>query len=625
MKFSCLIIFLLILALPVAYADINIDSFSSNNYNYGSKVLISGSIVRPSDVRARLELNLVCSTGSSKILSLIINLKSNELLRFSQLVTIPNSVLGSCKLKSDLLDYAGNLLETKEVYAFDVTNDVKGLFQSEGTGDYQLGDIFSLKGTFSRMDDTLVDGSVLIKFRQLENIVFIDSSEALDGMLDYSKTLSLLPAGHYSVDVVVTDNFGNTHGFIDSTVFNLENEINVNVGLDKTSYKPADVLVLTGSASGSKSNDLHDIDVEIIFENEKIKRSLQSSKEGFSYNYRIPANIKSGKHTVNIKVQDIEGNYGEKLVNFNVNAVPTSLSLSLDSSEVIPGAGVSFFTNLLDQANDPISESVALSVKNNKDETIFSKILKASSRDSFSVPEGSLPGDWKVRVDGFGLSNEIPLKIKEHKKIDVNLENNLLVVNNTGNVPFNGFLEIVSGSKKTGKDIKLKIGKTATIQLNKLVDEGIHNIEVPFAGKKFNNVDVKKDKGLFSRITGNVAANTASGNRPYMLYSALVVIILSLIYIFMKKTSFKRNNTNRFNIEEFELGQKKLKELKARGIRKDRPVEYGKATQEDIEDYKKRIVNQFSEEKNSSSNNYSNTQRTVQDDKPRGGLFNMFN
>src|SRR3989344_5350096 len=208
-KFSLL---LFIFFLPVVSAQVSLDPFTSDTYNYGSKILMSGNVAQSHYVRAKLDFNLLCSQGSTRLASLLINLRTNEPARFSQLVSIPKTVLGSCNIKVDVLDQNGNILETKDFSAFQVTNDLKANFQSV-SGGYQLGDSFYLRGTVSRIDNVLVDGVASLKFRQGENIVFIDSSELVNGVLDYSKTLTLLPSGPYVVDVDVSDNFGNTHGF----------------------------------------------------------------------------------------------------------------------------------------------------------------------------------------------------------------------------------------------------------------------------------------------------------------------------------------------------------------------------------------------------------------------------
>ena len=130
-KVKFLVLFLILL-LPLATADINVDKFSSNVYNYGSKLLISGNIKQTADVRARADFTLTCNNATGmKIVSLMLNLKANEPNSFSQLTTIPNNAAGSCNLKVDLLDTSEKLLETRENYAFEISNDLKGTFENQ--------------------------------------------------------------------------------------------------------------------------------------------------------------------------------------------------------------------------------------------------------------------------------------------------------------------------------------------------------------------------------------------------------------------------------------------------------------------------------------------------------------
>lgn len=623
-KFALLVFILL---LPVVSAEINVDSFSSKVYSYGSKMLLSGNVVQHASFRARLDFNLVCgSNETAKLVSLILNLKAEEPAVYSQLVSVPKSLTGSCNLRMELFDNAGNVIETKESYAFEISNDLSGNFQSTNS-EYQLGDVFHFQGAVSRADNVPVDGVAVLKFKQGDNVILTDSVEVSSGFISYSRTLSLLPAGDYAIDLDVSDNFGNTHGFIDVAVFKLSNDITIEAGFDKTSYEPGSSLIISGLISSALDKELSNVEVEIMFENDKVVKNLASSNEGFTYTYKVLPNIKSGKHLVAIKSMDGEGNYGEKIVGFNVNAFPTSLLMSPDSNSVNPGSKIGVFVDLMDQANDPISSNVVASLLDNKNNVVSSKLVRTSTREELLVPEGTAPSEWKVRVEGFGLSNELPIRINEYKKLDVKLENDALVVNNTGNVPYNSFLEVLGNGKKSGKNIRLGVGKTAAVKLSEMFDAGVYNIEVPSSGKSFSNVAVEKAKGFFGKLTGNVTANVSSGKRPYMLYSSLLLIACCLIYIMFRKSSLKNRSFDDFNKKEFEMGQKKLGELKAKGIRKDRPVEYGKATQEDIEDFRNRMVSQFNEdEKNKQKEGYFNSQRRInRDDKPKGGLFDMFN
>src|SRR3989344_6771034 len=152
-KLLALMIFLL---LPAVYADVALDSFSSKVYNYGSKVSVSGTVTETISFRAQLDFNLVCAKGSAKLASLILNLKANSPSSFSQLVTLPNTILGSCTLNTFVRDGSGNLIESREDPAFAVSNDLSAVFQGP-KGSYQLGEVFVLQGTVSRDDANLVD------------------------------------------------------------------------------------------------------------------------------------------------------------------------------------------------------------------------------------------------------------------------------------------------------------------------------------------------------------------------------------------------------------------------------------------------------------------------------------
>ncbi|MBS3162224.1 hypothetical protein J4476_06020 [Candidatus Woesearchaeota archaeon] len=633
-KVKFLVLFLILL-LPLATADINVDKFSSNVYNYGSKLLISGNIKQTTDVRARADFTLTCNNATGmKIVSLMLNLKANEPNSFSQLTTIPNNAAGSCNLKVDLLDTSEKLLETRENYAFEISNDLKGTFENQYQT-YQLGDVLNIRGIITREDNTPVDGVAVIKFKQGENIVLTDTIEIIKGNVDYKKTLNLLPAGAYNIDITVTDNFGNTHGFIDAAVFQVNNDITINAGLDKTTYTPGDILKLTGIVSTTLKKELKNVEVEYKVESEKQTAILLTTTEGLNYNYKIPGNIKSGKHTINVKATDDEGNYGERILNFEVKAIPTSLVLTLDNPNINPGENVGVTANLLDQANDAIDGSITLNIIDNKNKIVSSKVIKSNTKGEFSIPQGTLPNNWKIKAEGFGLINEIPITIKEQQKLDVKLQGEKLLINNTGNVPYNGLFEVIGNTEKTGKTIKLKTGKSTELELSSLLKAGKYNIEIPSTGDKFTDVAVTKPLGFFSKLTGGVTANVSTGKRPYVLYSSLLVVLFALIYMIFRKNGENKTRKASKDQSDYELGQKKLDELRAKGIRKDKPAEYGKANKDDIEDFRKRMGKMFNDDnKQKDLNNYFDNQKKVHrpennrnNEKPKegGGMFNMFN
>ena len=120
--------------------------------------------------------------------------------------------------------------------------------------------------------------------------------------------------------------------------------------------------------------------------------------------------------------------------------------------------------------------------------------------------------------------------------------------------------------------------------------------------------------------------NTQSGSRRTLLFIALIVVAGCFVYLIFGKGKRERR-MNYDSDREYMLGKKKLEELKARGIRKDTPrFEYGKATKADIEDWKQQVQKSFKEQERKSSEQefLRHQEKTINDDKPKGGLFSMF-
>ena len=133
-----------------------------------------------------------------------------------------------------------------------------------------------------------------------------------------------------------------------------------------------------------------------------------------------------------------------------------------------------------------------------------------------------------------------------------------------------------------------------------------------------------KRQGL-TGVTGNVVKNTESPGRRSLLFIVLIILGGALVFLLLGKKAKKERKVDFSKDRDYTLGRKKLEELKARGIRKEKPVEYGKASQEDVDYWKKRVQETFTEQENNKSRDefLRSQQKSINEDKPKG-LFRMF-
>ncbi len=613
-----LILVVMILSLPFVFADMQLYNFQESTYNFGDKVSFSGSVNYAEDVRANLNIALSCDGKSENVGVELFNLHSGEVVEFSKFVTLPNTLTGKCNVVVNLVDLNGKTLETKTFSGFELSNSLDGNFETPKEN-YQLGESFVINGFVTKKSGNVIDGIAKIYYKQGSKSVFLDTVEVSKGVVKYSKELSRFPDGEYKIDIYADDNFGNKKVFSDLFTIKISGSLVINLNFDRNIYNPGDKVAISGSVSNGLGQKASDVSIRFNFEDKEVV--LNNINGFFNLNYDIPKNVKSGVHGLDVVADNDEGNFGFLNFNYSVNALASLLKLNLKGSSYDPEQNIEFSVGLFDQAGDNMNENVNVYLLNAKDEVLGSKIVATGTNDSILVPAGANPGNWKLKVEGFGLSSEAMINIREYTKLDSELSNGKLVVKNLGNIPYKGLFEIGANDLKKVKDLKLKVGDSKTFELGKLFPSGTYKLKVPTTNDIFDNVKVES-KSLFGGLgglTGRVTQNTEGTGRKTVLFVGVVTLVGCLMYLL-----FARRKKDEFSSS---LSSKQKKVLSKTKVDEKKPsFEYGRATQADIDDWKNRIKKDFEDqEKGKNTREFLDGQRkSINENKPRDGLFNMF-
>ena len=633
--FACLVIFSLV---PFANAEINLYDFSSDSYSLGDAVLFRGDVKREESVRGTLDIFLKCGSKREQVGAELLDIRAGESRTFSNYVFLPVNLAGKCNAELVFSDLGNNVLESSVFEGFTIVNNLGGNFQIN-KNNFQLGEVLQLSGHVSKPNGDAVDGSALVKFKRDGVVKFLGNEEIKQGRFNFQKELVRVPPGQYSADIFVTDNFGNKNTFLDAVSFTVESSVNININLQKNSFNPGDEIVLTGYVSSNLNQRLEDVSVEIVFEGlAPIVQNLDDSSVSFSARNVIPGNVKTKNYIIEITARDNKGNYGFNSIEYIVNAIPTNLDLSADGGNFNPGDLINFNVDLFDQAGDAISDSVNVYLLDSDGKSVLNKVVRTGASDSITVPENAAPGSWRISADGYGLIDEFSFSVNRYQKLDVNLESSELVVVNRGNIPFKDYLDIEAGDLRKSKKLNIGTGESTKISLDKIFPFGTYQVRVPSLGKVFDNVRLGKEKSSFglgnlfgkNKVTGNVVKNVASPTRKGMLFLALILLGGCFLYLVIgRRKRTKKNAVFEFrdvNGKGYAEGKKKLEELKVKGIRKEREPVYGKATQEDIEYWKRRVQEAFKEQDDKDRNRefLERHKKSVEQDKIKPGMFSMF-
>ncbi|GEM_PF-3551265 len=607
------LIILFLLLLPAVHASLTIDPFFVPTRNLGDHFLLSGAVTHDTALRGQVLLRFLCEQGNSTAATLLVDISPGQATPFSSLVTIPDSLLGSCVVRADLLDPQSQSIDNTLSDSFIVTNDLRGSLEPV-LPSYQLSEKLNLKGTFSKADGTSVQGSALIYYKRNGDTTFLESVPIDAGVLTYTKDLSLLPPGTYTLSIHVSDAFQNKHIFQDFASFSLANSLTLSVHPDKEVYNPGDSVVLRGSVQGKTGNVLTNVKILGTAFDKPLSATLPSSNDAFTISFSLPKDVKSGDHQLFLASKDEKGNYGESFVTYTVRSIPTTLKLTLNGTAFLPQQEVHFTLDLRDQASDAMSDSVLVSLFDQAGTFEKSKLVKAGIDDYFVLPPGGLPGSWKLKADGLGLQTEQSFSMQDQQLLTTSLNQGVLSVHNIGNVPFNGYFSIKADTLERGDTADLGLNESTDFTLNKYFPAGTYTLFIPLTNQTYPNVEVTERTTIFSalkdsfdglgksfdgitgKVTARVSSSTQNPNRQLALYGLLVLILGVLVFMLWHHRKEKTVNHvfQQNRDQDYKEGRKMLAELQRRGIRK--PTErFGVADEKDVQDFKDRMSTAYTQ------------------------------
>ncbi len=281
--------------MPFALAEINIDGLDRSEYNFGDEIKISGYVQEDNAVSGYFELTLRCGSVEFKLPRTLVSLNSGERKNFpNQLkipkITIPRSLEGSCDIRASLVS------NNQEVDyglsdSFMITDELIGSFNIDETR-IQAGKSFTLTGEVFKLDNDPIEGSAEMYFNRGDESFLVDIISIKKGKLNYKYVPVSIPEGEYSIDVSVSDLYGNEFLFEDVASFTLMNELYVFAKTDSRIVDPGTRIKISGEATTVLQEGVDNANVEIIFGDEKYTTKIKDGK--FEYELLIKEDVKSG-------------------------------------------------------------------------------------------------------------------------------------------------------------------------------------------------------------------------------------------------------------------------------------------------------------------------------------------
>lgn len=251
---------------------------------------------------------------------------------------------------------------------------------------------------------------------------------------------------------------------VSSKSFLISNEVFINVNLDKNNYDPGEgitVKINATKANGDLIEGFAGVTGATTF-------NKAVSKGGMINAFSTSDTAEAGIYYLNISVYDmgIDGilNKGSMIASFEINQIPASLILSISDIEVTPGDELTIGADVLDQSGGNMKGQVSGKVVSptGEEERI---VFTAGDFISQKFPTNATAGTWKIQAFYDKIGQEKEIEVRELQKVELTVEDSILIIKNIGNVLYNKTIDVNIGNETKNLALNIKIGETRKFNL----------------------------------------------------------------------------------------------------------------------------------------------------------------
>lgn len=356
-------------------------------------------------------------------------------------------------------------------------------------------------------------------------------------------------------DCYIRGNFGDE--FVESQIFDVTRRIAVGVNLAKRVYGPEEKVYIDGTATKFSGGNVNGF-VELSVPSLGISSNGVAPSGVFNISFKIPENY-SGEHEILIHVYE-KNNRNEITNNGNTTRIIeirsklTKINVNTNLNNVNPGDELNYKIEMLNQQNELMDGDVAVEIFKPNSLSFRKEVVSSGNMGILKIESNFSAGYWKIIAVSGDISSTKLFYIEEKENILFSLIGNMLVATNIGNVLFEGPIEIVIGSEKEIKQIKLGIGETKRFTLS--APEGKYQIginqgdkEISFGAVSLTGkaINVGEVRGGLGAIVGN--------NFAVFVFIFFILGIFVMMIVFRKKafSSFvgrkKESDNGKLNLQ----------------------------------------------------------------------------
>ena len=328
------------------------------------------------------------------------------------------------------------------------------------------------------------------------------------------------------------------NSFLDSAKssdFLISDALNMSLKFNKESFRPGETLIIKGEAKKANGKNV-DGTASIKAGNEGYSVIVKNG--AFNFENTLKDNFPSGENVISIEVNDKLGGTGTIEKTISVSAIPTSIEILIKDKTFLPNETMKASAVLYDQSGKVINTAISITLYDSWGVDVIKKIINGSDESlEYTFDKKSPIGGWWIYAYGEGIRMREYISVAEEEGIDVNLNEGMLKVLNTGNIDFKKPLEIFFNngeiSEKKIEELSLGLEGEKLLMLN--APDGDYNVTVKTEDfeKTFSNV----------YLTGSAISVSDPSNNTFKLVQNIVamaiIAALAAIAIIVK---IKRSN-----------------------------------------------------------------------------------
>jgi len=324
--------------------------------------------------------------------------------------------------------------------------------------------------------------------------------------------------------------------------FKLTDKLNASIEEVSDNIKPGKHIIVKGDVlKQNPSTEGFDgfYTFNLIFGEKKEKKEGLVENGFFKINTTIPEKIAAGRYTGKLEVYEKnskgeKSNTGEAGFEFSVAQIPTNLEIVVNEEEIEPGNEAEIKAILHDQTGKNIPRNVTVTVKNPLGKMVRNENLQTGESLSFELEKDTPPGEWNITAVSKNMKSQGGFKTIKNKEVDVNLVNNTVFIKNTGNVPYNGSVDVKIGNKTVKVPTSLELGGEKKYYLS--APEGNYTVEVLADGEKRIQENVQltgRSISIDETLDGNLIRNP-------IVWGFVIIVLGVILYIIFRK-GYKRS------------------------------------------------------------------------------------